>query len=69
MQRFFGELGIKQDKYLLHCDSQSVIHLAKNPSYNSKKKHFDVRHNFIHEVLNDGILKRNYTLQKIELIC
>eukprot|EP00253_Pinus_taeda_P013798 PITA_13798 len=33
MQRFLGEIGIKQDKYVLYCDSQSAIHLAKNPAF------------------------------------
>ena len=36
MQRFLGEIGIKQDKYVLYCDSQSAIHLAKNPAFHSK---------------------------------
>ena len=25
-----NELGFKQDSMVLHCDSQSAIHLAKN---------------------------------------
>ena len=33
MQRFLGEILIKQDKYVLYCDSQSAIHLAKNPAF------------------------------------
>ena len=39
MQRFLGEIGIKQDKYVLYCNSQSAIHLAKNPTFHSKTKH------------------------------
>ena len=29
MRDFLEELGLEQDNYLLHCDCQSVIHLAK----------------------------------------
>ena len=39
MKDFIGELGIWQDESRLYCDSQSVIHLAKNPTYHYKTKH------------------------------
>ena len=35
MKNFLSELGMKQEKSLLHCDNQSVIHLAKNATYHS----------------------------------
>ena len=57
MQRFLGELGIKQDKYVLHCDSQSAIHLAKNPAFHSKTKHIDLRYHWIRQVLEEGKLQ------------
>ena len=33
MRDFLEELGMEQDNYLLHCDCQSAIHLAKNATY------------------------------------
>ena len=57
IQHFLEELGIKQDKYVLHCDSQNVIHLAKNPAYHSKTKHIDVKYHWIRQVLDDGLLQ------------
>ena len=57
MQRFLVELGIKQDKYVLHCDSQSAIHLAKNPAFHSKTKHIDLRYHWIRQVLEEGQLQ------------
>ena len=39
MKNFIGELGIRQDEYRLYCDSQSVIHLAKNAADHSRTKH------------------------------
>ncbi|CAL9013346.1 unnamed protein product, partial [Prunus brigantina] len=44
MKRFLQELGQEQHKYILHCDSQSAIHLSKNPSFHSRSKHIDVRY-------------------------
>eukprot|EP00253_Pinus_taeda_P019115 PITA_19115 len=53
MQRFLGEIGIKKDKYVLYCDSQSAIHLAKNPTFHSKTKHIDLRYHWIRHVLEE----------------
>jgi hypothetical protein len=47
MQNFLQELDTKQDKYTLYCDSQSAIHLAKNPSFHALTKHIEVRYHWI----------------------
>eukprot|EP00253_Pinus_taeda_P022287 PITA_22287 len=61
MHQFLGEIGIKQDKYVLYCDSQSAIHLAKNPTFHSKTKHIDLRYHWIQHVLEEEQL----SLEKI----
>jgi len=50
MKNFLLELGVNQDKYVVLCDNQSTIHLAKNPSFHSRSKHIDIRHHWIREV-------------------
>ena len=40
-------------KVRLMCDSQSAIHLAKNPSHHERTKHIDVRYHFIREILEE----------------
>ena len=42
---------------MLHCDSQSAIHLAKNPAFHSKTKHIDLRYHWIRQVLEEGKLQ------------
>jgi len=41
-----------QEKVNVFCDSQSVIHLAKNPVYHRKTKHIDVRYHFLRHVID-----------------
>jgi hypothetical protein len=47
LQGLLGEFGKMQDKVKLFCDSQSAIHLARNPSYHSKTKHIFVKYHFL----------------------
>ncbi|KAK3012501.1 hypothetical protein RJ639_008525 [Escallonia herrerae] len=48
------ELSFKQGGILLHCNSQSAIHLAKNQVYHARTKHIDVRYHRIREWINSG---------------
>ncbi|KAE8684638.1 Chitin elicitor receptor kinase 1 [Hibiscus syriacus] len=57
LQSFLEELGKKQENNILYCDSQSAIHLAKNPSFHSRTKHIQLRYHFIRSLLEDEILK------------
>ncbi|RDX74745.1 hypothetical protein CR513_45467, partial [Mucuna pruriens] len=57
VKKFLQELGFVQDKYLLFCDSQSVIHLGKNSTFHSRSKHIDVRYHWIHDALDAKLLE------------
>ncbi|KAE8705011.1 Cytochrome P450 84A1 [Hibiscus syriacus] len=57
LQSFLEELGKKQENNVLYCDSQSAIHLAKNPSFHSRTEHIQLRYHFIMYLLEDEILK------------
>ena len=41
----------------LCCDSESVIHLAKNSTFHSNTKNIHLRYHFIRSILEDGHLK------------
>ena len=53
LTRLVGEIGLKQELPILHCDSQSAIALAKNPMFHAKTKHIDVQHHFVQDCLAD----------------
>lgn len=42
---------MKQERYVVYCDSQSAIHLCKNSTFHSRSKHIDVRYHWIRDVL------------------
>jgi hypothetical protein len=44
MKRFLLELGVRQDEYVVFCDSQSAMDLSRNATYHSRTKHIDVRY-------------------------
>ena len=46
---------------MVHCNSQSAIHLCKNPTFHSKLKHIDVKYHYIRNVFEEKQLQ----LQKI----
>jgi len=39
MKKFMQELGFQQQRYVLFCDNQSVIHLGKNPTFYGRSQH------------------------------
>ena len=54
--------GIKsQEEFLLHCDSQSAFHLAKNATYHSRTKHIQRRYHWLRERVEEN----NFVLVKI----
>ncbi|KAL9451014.1 hypothetical protein AB3S75_012711 [Citrus x aurantiifolia] len=61
IQRLLEELRHKQQKIPVFCDSQSALHIARNPAFHSRIKHIGVQYHFVREVVEDG----SVDLQKI----
>ena len=49
-----NKLGFKQDSMVLHCDSQSAIHLEKNQVYRARTNHIAVWYHKIREWVSFG---------------
>eukprot|EP00253_Pinus_taeda_P020499 PITA_20499 len=61
LKGLLGEFGRLQDNIMLLCDSQSAIHLAKNPAYHSKSKHIPIKYHFVRQVITE----RGVSLEKV----
>ncbi|CAA0832630.1 cysteine-rich RLK (RECEPTOR-like protein kinase) 8 [Striga hermonthica] len=57
LQNFLNELGRPQKDVALYSDSQSAIHLAKNPAFHSRTKHIEVKYHFIRQLLEKKMLQ------------
>ena len=54
LKGLLGELGKVQNTIKVFCDSQSAIHLDKNPAYHSKTKHIPVKYHFVRHIVDEG---------------
>ena len=63
LKRFLQELGLKQNGYVVNCDSQSAIDLSKNSMYHSRSKHIEVRYNWLRLVIE----QQSFELEKIHI--
>jgi hypothetical protein len=61
MKKFLYELGVRQERYVLFCDSKSVIHLSKNLMFHSRSKHIELSYHWICDVLEN----KKLVLEKI----
>ncbi|KAD2392997.1 hypothetical protein E3N88_39974 [Mikania micrantha] len=61
LKRFSQELGFMQQRYVVLCDNQSAIHLAKNSTFHKRTKHIDVRYHWIRDALED----KRFELDKV----
>uniref|UniRef100_A0A2N9EWM8 Integrase catalytic domain-containing protein n=1 Tax=Fagus sylvatica TaxID=28930 RepID=A0A2N9EWM8_FAGSY len=57
MKRFLQDLGLKQDEYVVHCDSQNALNLSKNSTYHSRTKHIDVRYHWLRLMVDQQLMQ------------
>ncbi|MGH2126069.1 Ty1/Copia family ribonuclease HI, partial [Enterococcus faecalis] len=50
------DYSLEQSTMTLFCDNQSGINISKDPVQHSHTKHIDIRHHFIWELVDEGII-------------
>lgn len=56
LNRLIHELLCEDDQPILFIDSASAVKLAKNPEFNKRSKHIEVRHFYVQERYLDGTI-------------
>ncbi|XP_031257797.1 secreted RxLR effector protein 161-like [Pistacia vera] len=54
LQGILKEADLLNGTTIVYSDSQSAIHLSKNPVYHERTEHVDVRHHFVRDLIAKG---------------
>jgi hypothetical protein len=49
-------LGVHIDTVPLYIDNNSALKLTRNPEFRSRSKHIDVKHHFVREKVEEGVI-------------
>jgi transposase InsO family protein len=61
LRQFLTEIGFRQNiPTPILVDNQSAIALARNPEFHARTKHIEVRHHYVREKLEEGIIELQY---------
>ena len=60
MRQMLADYGMSQSVMTIFCDNTSAINISKNPVQHSRTKHIGIRHHFIRELVEDGIIHLDF---------
>ena len=46
----------------IFCDNQSCVKLSKNPVFNDKSKHIEIKFHYIRDMVQRGAVKLHYAV-------
>ncbi|XP_073305162.1 uncharacterized protein [Primulina huaijiensis] len=57
MNQMIEDYGLKSEPLVVYCDNSSSINISKNPIQHSRTKHIDIRHHFIRNLVEKGLIR------------
>ena len=57
IQGLLRELKLYDGVASVYSDSQSAIHLSKNPMFHDRTKHVEIKYHFIREKISQNVIK------------
>ena len=61
LRNLYNELGFEiTEPTLIYGDNQSALAIASNPQYHKRTKHFNIKHHYIREKVNDQSIITEY---------
>ena len=55
-----SDFGLKIEQVPIFCDNTSAINIAKNPVQHKRTKHIDIRHHFLRDNVEKGLISMNF---------
>lgn len=58
LRRFLSKFDMMAEERAteIYCDNQSAAKLVQNPEFHGRTKHIDIRHHYIREIFQKGII-------------
>jgi transposase InsO family protein len=61
LRHLYQEIGFPEEKAtLIYEDNQSALAIAENPCYHKRTKHFDIKHHYIRDQVQKGVITLQY---------
>ncbi|XP_073277629.1 uncharacterized protein [Primulina huaijiensis] len=60
MNQMIEDYGLKNEPLIMYCDNSSAINISKNPVQPSRTKHIDIRHHFIRDLVEKGLIRMEF---------
>ena len=65
LHQLFAGIGFPQkEPTIMHCNNNSAICLSNNPSFQVHAKHIHVQHHYLHELVQNNVIKLKYVCSK-----
>ncbi|XP_073018180.1 uncharacterized protein [Primulina eburnea] len=67
INQMINDYGFHSEIMIVYCDNASAIDISKNPVQHSRTKHIDIRHHFIRDLVEKGIIRLEFVRNENQL--